>query len=366
MGRARAQASEEGRARMSEPLKPVSVRLERCAKTFADGTRALEPLDLEIPAGETVVFLGPSGCGKTTTLRLIAGLEEPDAGGRVLFDAEDVTRLAVEKRHVGLVFQSYALFPNMDVRGNVAYGLRVRGMEKHAREARVDEMLAMMRIEPLAHRRIDQLSGGQRQRVALARALAVRPRALLLDEPLTALDAKLRDALRVEIDALLRRLGITTVYVTHDQTEAMALGDRIVVMDNGRVAQSGTPRQIYESPATRFVADFIGTMNRLAGKVENGRFVTAAGAIPWPEAPAGVGEAVFRPETVRLANAGEEAHLRGEVVSAFFLGDRTRLFVAAGEGAPLVVEAAARKTFARGDKVGLVVAPDSLMALKDS
>ena len=351
---------------MSEGMKPVSVRLERCAKTFADGTRALEPLDLEIPAGETVVFLGPSGCGKTTTLRLIAGLEAPDEGGRVLFDGEDVTRLAVEKRHVGLVFQSYALFPNMDVRGNVAYGLRVRGMEKRARDARVDEMLAMMRIEPLAHRRIDQLSGGQRQRVALARALAVRPRALLLDEPLTALDAKLRDALRVEIDALLRRLGITTVYVTHDQAEAMALGDRIVVMDHGRVAQSGTPREIYESPATRFVADFIGTMNRIGGNVAKGRFVTAGGSIPWPDAPATAREALFRPETVRLANAGEEAHLQGEVVSAFFLGDRTRLFISAGEGAPLVVEAAARKSFARGDKVSLVIAPDSLMALKDS
>jgi putative spermidine/putrescine transport system ATP-binding protein len=346
-------------------LKPVSVRLERCGKTFADGTRALEPVDLDIPAGETVVFLGPSGCGKTTTLRIIAGLEAPDPGGRVLFDGEDVTGLAVEKRRVGLVFQSYALFPNMDVRGNVAYGLRVRGMERRARDARVDEMLAMMRIEALAQRSIDQLSGGQRQRVALARALAVRPRALLLDEPLTALDAKLRDALRVEIDALLRRLGITTVYVTHDQTEAMALGDRIVVMDHGRVAQAGTPRQIYDAPATRFVAEFIGTMNRVAGTMREGRFVTAAGAIPWPEAPPAAREALFRPESVRLAAAGEAAHLTGEVVSAFFLGDRLRLFVAAGEGAPLMVEAAARRAFQRGDKVGLVVEPGSLLTLKD-
>jgi len=365
MGGAGAAPSEGGATRMSEGLKPVSIRLEGCAKTFADGTRALEPLDLEIPAGQTVVFLGPSGCGKTTTLRIVAGLEAPDPGGRVLFDGADVTALAVEKRRVGLVFQSYALFPNMDVRGNVAYGLRVRGMERRAREARVDEMLAMMRIEPLAHRRIDQLSGGQRQRVALARALAVRPRALLLDEPLTALDAKLRDALRVEIDALLRRLGITTVYVTHDQAEAMALGDRIVVMEHGRVAQSGTPRQIYEAPATRFVAEFIGTMNRLAGKVEAGRFVTAAGAIPWPDAPPDAREALFRPESVRVAEAGAEAHLMGEVVSAFFLGDRMRLFVSAGDGTPLVVEAAARKSFARGDKVGLALDPGALMKLKD-
>ncbi len=344
---------------------PVSVRIERCGKTFADGTKALEPLDLEIKAGETVVFLGPSGCGKTTTLRLIAGLEAPDPGGRVLFDGEDVTALPVEKRNVGLVFQSYALFPNMDVRANIAYGLRVRGMAKPDRAARVGEMLAMMRIEALAHRRIDQLSGGQRQRVALARALAVRPRALLLDEPLTALDAKLRDALRVEIDALLRRLGITAVYVTHDQAEAMALGDRIVVMDHGRVAQAGTPRDIYQAPATRFVAEFVGTMNRLSGSIQDGRFVSTAGAIPWPDAPPGVREVLFRPESVRLVGGGESAHLAGEVISAFFLGDHTRLFVAAGEGPPLVVETGARRHFARGDRVGLAVEPGTLLTLKD-
>jgi putative spermidine/putrescine transport system ATP-binding protein len=350
---------------MSSDLRPVSVRLERCGKTFADGTKALEPLDLAITAGETVVFLGPSGCGKTTTLRLIAGLEQPDPGGRVLFDGADVTALPVEKRNVGLVFQSYALFPNMDVRTNIGYGLRVRGMPRAEREARVGEMLAMMRIEALQHRRIDQLSGGQRQRVALARALAVRPRALLLDEPLTALDAKLRDALRVEIDALLRRLGITAVYVTHDQAEAMALGDRIVVMDHGRVAQAGTPREIYQAPATRFVAEFIGTMNRLSGSVRDGRFVSAAGAIPWPDAPAGAREVLFRPESVRLAGAGEPAHLAGDVISAFFLGDRTRLFVSAGDGPPLVVETGARRAFARGDKIGLVVEPGALLTLKD-
>jgi putative spermidine/putrescine transport system ATP-binding protein len=283
----------------------------------------------------------------------------------VMFDNADVTALPVEKRNVGLVFQSYALFPNMDVRTNIGYGLRVRGMPRAARDARVDEMLAMMRIEALAHRRIDQLSGGQRQRVALARALAVRPSALLLDEPLTALDAKLRDALRVEIDALLRRLGITAVYVTHDQAEAMALGDRIVVMDHGRVAQAGTPREIYQAPTTRFVAEFIGTMNRLAGGVEGGRFVTAAGAVPWPEAPPGAREVLFRPEAARLAAAGEPAHLAGEVISAFFLGDRTRLFVSAGDGPPLVVETGARRQFARGDKVGLTLEPGALLILKD-
>ena len=168
--------------------------------TIDDGTVALQPLDLSIAAGETIVLLGPSGCGKTTTLRIIAGLEAPDAGGQVLFDEADVTPVPIEQRNVGMVFQSYALFPNMTVEGNVEYGLRVRGLPVAEREARVREMLAMMRIEPLARRRVDQLSGGQRQRVALARAIAPRPRVLLLDEPLTALDAKLRDLLRVEID----------------------------------------------------------------------------------------------------------------------------------------------------------------------
>ena len=348
---------------MSMAMTPLAIRLERCGKTFADATRALDPLDLEIRAGETVVLLGPSGCGKTTTLRIIAGLEEPDPGGRVLFDGEDVTLQPIEKRNVGLVFQSYALFPNMDVRGNIAYGLRIRGIGNAERETRVDEMLAMMRIEALAERRIDQLSGGQRQRVALARALAVRPRALLLDEPLTALDAKLRDMLRVEIDALLRSLGITSIYVTHDQAEAMALGDRIVVMDHGKVAQIGTPREIYHAPASRFVADFIGTMNRLDGAVDGGRFVTAAGAIPWAAAPAGALCVLFRPESVRLADAGA-GQLAGCVSAAFFLGDRTRLFVDCA-GQQVIAETSDRREFAPGTQVRLAIDSDALLTLRD-
>jgi len=349
---------------MSAAPAPLAIRLERCGKTFADGTRALEPLDLEIRAGETLVVLGPSGCGKTTALRIIAGLEAPDPGGRVLFDGADVTPVPIERRRVGLVFQSYALFPNMDVRGNIAYGLRIRGLDQAGRDARVDEMLAMMRIESLADRRIDQLSGGQRQRVALARALAVRPRALLLDEPLTALDAKLRDTLRVEIDALLRRLGITSIYVTHDQAEAMALGDRIVVMDHGKVAQIGAPREIYFAPASRFVAEFIGSMNRLEGRVEAGRFVTAAGAIPWPDAPPGARHVLFRPESVRLADAGS-AQLAGTVSAAFFLGDRTRLFIECG-GHSVIAETAERREFARNAPVRLAIDSNALLMLKDS
>jgi putative spermidine/putrescine transport system ATP-binding protein len=308
-----------------------------------------------------LVFLGPSGCGKTTTLRIIAGLETPDTGGRVLFDGKDVTLLGIEKRNVGMVFQSYALFPNMSVAGNIGYGLMLRRRPKPEIAARVSEMLAMMRIERLADRSIDQLSGGQRQRVALARALAVQPRALLLDEPLTALDAKLRDSLRLEIDQLLRRLRITAIYVTHDQSEAMALGDRIVVMEQGRVAQVGAPRDIYQRPATPFVAEFIGTMNRLAGSVRDGAFVTAGGSIPWPEGPAGAAEVLFRPEDVTLADGAH--HLTGTVAAAFFMGDRTRLFVQIGDGRPLVVETGTRRDFSHGETVGLNVDPRGLMAL---
>jgi putative spermidine/putrescine transport system ATP-binding protein len=341
--------------------KPISITLERCAKTFPDGTRALEPLDLSIDAGETVVVLGPSGCGKTTTLRIIAGLEAPDAAGKVLFDQADVTSLGIERRNVGMVFQSYALFPNMSVAHNIGYGLKIRKRTKKEIATRVGEMLAMMRIEALADRGIDQLSGGQRQRVALARALAVQPRALLLDEPLTALDAKLRDSLRLEIDQLLRGLGITAIYVTHDQAEAMALGDRIVVMEHGRVAQVGRPRDIYQRPATRFVAEFIGTMNRLTGSVRDGAFVTKVGTIPWPQAPANATEVLFRPEDVTLSDS--TASLHATVAAAFFLGDRTRLFVEVGEARPLVVETGARRDFHHGDSVELNVDPRGLMAL---
>jgi len=338
----------------------VAIRLESCAKTFADGTRALEPLALEIAAGETVVLLGPSGCGKTTTLRIIAGLESPDAGGRVLFDREDVTALPIEKRGVGMVFQSYALFPNMTVAQNVGYGLRVRDVPREERDKRVAEMLALVDLERYGARRVDQLSGGQRQRVALARALAIRPRVLLLDEPLTALDAKLREQLRVEIDRLLRQLGITAVYVTHDQGEAMALGDRIVVMEKGRIAQAGTPQEIYHRPATAFVADFIGTMNRLEGEVVEGHLVVRAGRVPLGGVRAA--EIMFRPEDVRLAAPGEH-HLQATVISSFFLGDHTRLVVDVGAAAPLIVETTERRKWPRGETVHLALAEGAILAV---
>ena len=337
------------------PVRSLSITLQACGKTFEDGTRVLEPLDLRIEHGETLVLLGPSGCGKTTTLRLIAGLEQPDAGGKILFDGEDVTALGIERRNIGMVFQSYALFPNMSVAENIGYGPKIRRMPVGERETRVREMLAMMRIESLADRRVDQLSGGQRQRVALARALAVRPRALLLDEPLTALDAKLREDLRIEISALLRRLNITSIYVTHDQTEAMALGDRIVVMSHGRVEQVGSPREIYQRPASRFVADFIGTMNRLTGRMAAGSFHSTGGSIPWPQGPASATEILFRPEDVGIAEVDADADLHGTVTAAFFLGDHSRILIEVGDRQTVILEGVVRQPVQVGERLGLRV-----------
>jgi putative spermidine/putrescine transport system ATP-binding protein len=340
----------------------IPISLHGCSKTFDDGTRALHPLDLEIAAGETVVLLGPSGCGKTTTLRIIAGLESPDPGGRVRFGDQDVTEVPIERRNVGMVFQSYALFPNMTVAGNVEYGLKVRRMPEAERAARVREMLAMMRIEPLAARRIDQLSGGQRQRVALARAIAPRPRVLLLDEPLTALDAKLREDLRLEIDRLLRSLSITTVYVTHDQAEAMALGDRIAVMSHGRIAQIGSPQDIYFAPADAFVADFIGTMNRVSGEPVDGRLRFAGGWLPLPEGTT-ASDVMFRPEDLRLVDEAN-AHFASRVVSGFFLGDHTRLVLDAGGDAMLIARVQERQVFQPGQTVHCAVDARAVMVLR--
>jgi putative spermidine/putrescine transport system ATP-binding protein len=291
---------------------------------------------MDITAGETLVLLGPSGCGKTTLLRLIAGLEVPDAGGQVLFDGKDVTRLPIERRNVGMVFQSYALFPNMDVTGNIGYGLRVRGFAKNEVQKRVAEMLEMMQLTEFRNRSIDALSGGQRQRVALARAIAPRPQVLLLDEPLSALDARLREQLRQEIDTLLRALGITAIYVTHDQSEAMALGDRICVMDAGRIAQIGSGRDLYHHPANAFVADFIGDANK---------YVTQTG------------EVILRPEELSLRPNPNGAFV---ITRMTFLGPVLRVMVRHRDGQELRADVADDVTLKPGMRVEVTARGASL------
>jgi putative spermidine/putrescine transport system ATP-binding protein len=343
----------------------VSVRVARSAKTFDDGTRALEPVDLDIASGETVVLLGPSGCGKTTMLRIIAGLEQPDAGGAVLFNGIEVTAVPIEQRNVGMVFQSYALFPNMNVADNIGYGLKVRGVNKAEREARVAELVQLTGIEGLEQRRVDQLSGGQRQRVALARAVAVHPSVLLLDEPLTALDAALRERLRGELDRLLRTLGITTVYVTHDQSEAMALGDRIVVMRKGAIAQIGTPRDIYFAPAGRFVAEFIGAANILEAEVGGGKLKLPGGYLAVASGSLnGAVAAMIRPESIAVVDA-VNATLIGIVDSVNFVGDRQRVSVSGAGPKPIQIDVPNSLPLKPGERVGLAVDSAAIRILPD-
>ncbi|MDL2271888.1 ATP-binding cassette domain-containing protein [Desulfovibrio sp. OttesenSCG-928-I05] len=356
---------------------PVSISLENCSKTFGK-TTVLQPFSLHMPKGRKVVLLGPSGCGKTTTLRLIAGLESPDPGGKVLLGDDDVTRVPVEKRHIGMMFQQYALFPHMTVAENVAYGLRIRKTPKEESAKVVGDMLDMVHLSHLAGRRISELSGGQRQRVALARALATKPRVLLLDEPLTALDALLRVSVREELDQILTSLGITTVIVTHDQDEAMSMGDLIVVMKDGRIEQMGTPREVYGSPATAFVAGFVGGSNCLEGTLDGESLRLPGGAVlpvsalrPASENVAlpeqGTVEAYFRPDQARLAKDGPDSkpgRLWGDVITAHFLGEKTRLVVKVGEEGEdslIKLELPSSETVVPGARIGIDLAPESLM-----
>jgi putative spermidine/putrescine transport system ATP-binding protein len=304
---------------------------------FYGETHVVRDFDLAVDTGEFVSFLGPSGCGKTTTLRMVAGFETP-SDGVIRIEGRDVVNLRPSQRNIGMVFQAYALFPNMTVADNVAFGLRVAGRPKAETAARVEEMLALIGLPDLGARYPFQLSGGQQQRVALARALAVKPRLLLLDEPLSALDAKIRVSLRTEIRAIQRALGITTIYVTHDQEEALSMSDRIVVMNAGVAEQVGTPFEIYNDPATRFVASFVGTLNLVDAQVRD----AATGALAIDGQPLSLGRPVaktgggtvtlaLRPEVLSLAPPETDAvRLRGRVEEVNFLGSVVRVRVALG------------------------------------
>ncbi|MGR3823297.1 MAG: ABC transporter ATP-binding protein [Salipiger marinus] len=337
----------------------MTLSLSRVAKTFAGGTKALLPTDLTIAPGEILSLLGPSGCGKTTLLRIIAGLEQPDPGARVLFDGEEVTALPVERRRIGMVFQSYALFPNMSVRANIGYGLKMQGLARADIDARVDEVTALCQLQPYASRAVTALSGGQRQRVALARAIAPRPRVLLLDEPLSALDAALRGQLRDELALLLRSFGITAIFVTHDQDEAMAIADRVAVMRAGQVAQIGTPETLYRNPASGFVARFVGGAIPLRGRVTGDHLHLPGGALRLrPGAP---GQQVFvRAEDIRL---DPEGPLAARVEAVTFLGTHYRLALSGAAPDLLTALHAGHSAPRPGEAVRLSIAPDALLSL---
>ncbi|WP_138935280.1 ABC transporter ATP-binding protein [Roseovarius arcticus] len=335
----------------------MTLKLSGVAKTFPGNIRALTPVDLDIAEGEIVSLLGPSGCGKTTLLRIIAGLETTDAGGVIRFGGDDVTALSVVQRKVGMVFQSYALFPNMSVRRNIGYGLKMQKLPKAEINARVDEVIALCRLGPYADRPINALSGGQRQRVALARAFAPRPRILLLDEPLSALDAALRGQLRDELAVLLRTFGITAIFVTHDQTEAMAIADRVAVMSHGSIAQIGTPEALYRSPASPFVARFVGDAMPLAGRISGGALHLDGGVLPLDVADGGT--AFVRAEDVKL---DENGPLTGRIDAVTFLGTHYRIVLSGITPEPLAllhVGASAPKV---GEMVRLSIAPGAILS----
>jgi putative spermidine/putrescine transport system ATP-binding protein len=281
------------------------LRLENVGKSFGHVV-AVSDVDLELPQGKFVCLLGPSGCGKTTLLRLIAGLELPTTG-RIMLDGVDLTRTPAHKREFGMVFQSLALFPHLTVGENIAYGLSIRGVDKEKRRKRAEELLELVRLPGVADRHISQLSGGQRQRVAIARALALNPKLFLLDEPLSALDAKLREAMQVELRLLQQRLGISTIVVTHDQREAMTMADVVVIMDRGRVQQTASPLETYRNPANAFVADFIGISNLVSGVLKGATEVEVRGhKVRVEKLPSGIDAGA----KVTLSVRPEEVHIR--------------------------------------------------------
>ena len=342
----------------------VEVRLENLKRTYGPVT-ALNNLSLTIAPGELVALLGPSGCGKTTALRLLAGLEDAD-GGRVVIDGKDVTALPANRRNIGMVFQAYSLFPHMVAWENVAFGLQMRKVGTEERKRRALETLELVGLGTFANRYASQLSGGQQQRVALARALAIRPQVLLLDEPLSALDAKVRSRLRDEIRRIQLEVGITTLFVTHDQEEALAIADRVGVMQAGKLEQLGPPTDIYSRPATPFVADFVGLTNRIPGEVKFGGVEVRGTQLPLvqKDVPTGRAIALVRPEAVTIAGDGAMASgpLVGTVIAVAFLGAVSRVTVDLGDITVLAqLATSAASEHPAGTKVRLELRPDPVL-----
>jgi spermidine/putrescine transport system ATP-binding protein len=357
----------------------AGIELVGLTKRFGQGVTshaAVDNIDLSVSGGEFFSLLGPSGCGKTTTLRLIAGFEEPTAG-RILLDGADVSRVPPHKRNVNTVFQSYALFPFLSVFDNVAFGLKHASVTKAELKQRVTDALSLVSMSDFAARRPSQLSGGQQQRVALARALVLNPAVLLLDEPLGALDAKLRRSLKVELKALQERVGITFIYVTHDQEEALTMSDRLAVMNAGRIAQIGTPQEVYESPADAYVADFLGAANLLqvvvAERVPGGASNLKLGDIALttsnevPAEPGASAQAVIRPERVRVEEHGSAGANRAPalVERVVYLGAATQvhLRLATGESLQAVVPNEDAAGWSQGTPVHVYLPADALRVL---
>ena len=369
------------RSEAAEPAREAALSIVSVTKRFG-GFTAIDDLSLDINAGEFFALLGPSGCGKTTLLRMLAGLESPDSG-RILLDGADISHVPPHLRPVNMMFQSYALFPHLDVAGNIAFGLKRARLPQSEIDARVAEMLALTQLEGLERRRPDQLSGGQRQRVALARSLARRPRLLLLDEPLAALDKKLRESTQLELMKVQRQLGTTFIIVTHDQEEAMTVADRIAVLDKGRLVQVASPRELYEKPNSRWVAGFVGDINLIEGQVvqiHSGtltlKTVDAGTIVALTKSDLVPGMTIMiaiRPEKIRIsgesASAASGNALRGELVEIGYLGGTSVYTVRLTFGATLRVarsnvEAGEASPLRIGQRVSLSIAPEACIVLE--
>jgi putative spermidine/putrescine transport system ATP-binding protein len=346
------------------------VRFEGLTRSYGSGPPAVDTLTLDVERGEFLALLGPSGCGKTTTLRMLAGLLAP-ISGRIRVGDADITALPPHRRNMGLVFQNYALFPHMTVAENIGFGLEMRAVARPERRKRVAEALALVRLQGYEGRRPRELSGGQQQRVALARALVIRPDLLLLDESLSNLDAKLREQMRVDIREIQGRTGITTIFVTHDQVEALSMCDRVALMERGRLAQVGTPEDIYERPASRFVASFVGRANTLRGRAENGRIIVgttvlAAGSARRED---GAVDVMVRPHRATVLRDGAangcENRVPGTVARIVYVGDMIQVAVDTAAG-PIVAERSTSgpdwRTLAAGERVTVAwAAADTLV-----
>ena len=352
------------------PETPIAVEARNAVKAFGQGTvavRALDDVSVKIRQGEFFTLLGPSGCGKTTLLRLIAGFETPTSG-QILLDGADITHLPPNKRPVNTVFQSYALFPHLTVAQNIAFGLEMQDRPRTEIKQTVARMLALVQLEPMADRKTSQLSGGQQQRVALARALAPAPKVLLLDEPLSALDLKLRKEMQIELKRLQMETGITFVFVTHDQEEALTMSDRIAVMSAGHIQQVGSPREIYTRPANRFVASFIGETNFLTGQSDGSRIVLGNGAGFALAAPKGAINLAIRPEQLRVVAANEPGAMPATIASTVYFGTDTHLHLHLSDGTEVVARqqspASGGIDLQKGTAVGVVFAPEALQVLE--